>query len=292
MTNKRHSTWQQRSSQVLQQLLTGEDDLPQRLHQAMRYAVLNGGKRMRPLLVYAVGDFLQAPIEALDIPAAAVEIIHCYSLVHDDLPTMDDDDLRRGVPTCHKKFDEATAMLAGDALQAEAFLWLAKDKHSSADTKIAMLEILAHACGSRGMAGGQAIDLQMVGSNLTLDELSTMHQMKTGALIKSSILLGALAAKAEVETLKKLIVFADEIGLAFQIQDDILDVEGDTALLGKQQGADLAKDKPTYPSMLGLDAAKALVQQHYQQALAALDAFDSAADTLRELAAFIVQRNH
>jgi len=286
------AAYQQHIEGFLQEQLPVAVTMPKNLHQAMRYAVLNSGKRIRPLLVYATGSIFNVPIAQLDIPAVAVELIHCYSLIHDDLPAMDDDDLRRGKPTCHKAFNEAIAILAGDALQAEAFTLLAADQHHDAKQRSAMLLALGQACGSRGMAGGQAIDLAVVGQQPNLNELEMMHRLKTGALIKASVQLGAIAASADETELQRLDEFAAQIGLAFQIQDDILDVEGETTLLGKQQGADLALNKPTYPALVGLDKAKQLAKAAYEEALAAVTTFGTEADNLRQLAAYIVRRDH
>ena len=267
-----------------------------RLQEAMRYAVIGGGgKRIRPMLVYAAGQALDVPPEQLDAAACAVEIIHAYSLIHDDLPAMDDDDLRRGRPTCHKAFDEATAILAGDALQALAFEILASDTALQADaqTKLDMIHLLAAASGSIGMAGGQAIDLEAVGKPLSLEQLETMHRMKTGALIRASVLLGGMCrADASKEALQRLDEYAQCIGLAFQIQDDILDVVADTETLGKPQGSDQLQNKPTFPSLLGLDGARERALALHHQAMDCLNIFDDAADTLRQLSAYIVERGH
>jgi len=266
-----------------------------RLYQAMRYSVINGGKRVRPLLAYAACEALGGAAEQANGAACAVELIHAYSLVHDDLPAMDDDDLRRGQPTTHIAFDEACAILAGDALQALAFEVLCDARLSplDADTRLSMLACLAHAAGPAGMAGGQAIDLGSVGRKLDQAALETMHRHKTGALIEASVRLGALASgHSDAASLQALQDYARAIGLAFQVQDDILDVESDTATLGKTQGKDQAHDKPTYPALLGLDAAKAYAGELRDQALAALAAFDQRADALRELARYIVARSH
>ena len=267
-----------------------------RLQQAMRYSVVGGGgKRVRPMLVYASGQAMQVPQQQLDGVACAVEIIHAYSLIHDDLPAMDNDDLRRGRPTCHIAFDEATAILAGDALQALAFEILAAypQLDCAATTRIAMIRLLAEASGSLGMAGGQAIDLAAVGKSLTLAELENMHRLKTGALIRASVLLAAMCSpQADTEKLAQLDIYARCVGLAFQIHDDVLDVVADTATLGKPQGSDQLHNKPTYPALLGLDGARQLAQQQHQLALAALVGFDSRADTLRQLSAYIVEREH
>jgi geranylgeranyl pyrophosphate synthase len=268
---------------------------PQRLHEAMRYATLTGGKRVRAALVYAAGEALGAPTEALDVPACAVELIHAYSLAHDDLPCMDDDDLRRGKPACHKAFDEATALLAGDALQSLAFELLATDPHLNMVTderRLRMIHALARASGSLGMAGGQAIDLESVGRAITAEALQDMHGRKTGALIHAAVMLGAAAAKqadpAQVAALER---FGHAVGLAFQIVDDILDVEGDTAALGKMAGADQARNKPTYPAVLGLAASKTRAATLYRDALESLTPLRDNGQSLAELASFILERN-
>ena len=251
--------YQARAKQALDQRLPAADLHPCALHQAMRYAVLCGGKRIRPVLVYLSGAAVGAAPDTLDGPACAVEFIHAYSLIHDDLPAMDNDDLRHGQPTCHKAFGEALAILAGDALQALAFQVLGQDDAMVADpaTRLRMLGVLAQAAGSRGMVGGQAIDLAAVGQELGLAELENMHIHKTGALIRASVLLGALSQpKVEPAVLEQLDHYAKCIGLAFQIRDDILDVIGDAATLGKTTGADRALNKPTYPTLLGLDGAR------------------------------------
>ncbi len=266
---------------------------PTRLHEAMRYAVLGGGKRIRAVLVYATGAAVGARPEALDAPACAVELIHAYSLVHDDLPAMDDDDLRRGVPTCHRAFDEATAMLAGDALQSLAFYTLAHAPEIETDCsqRLEMLETLALASGSRGMAGGQAMDLAAVGQTLTLTELENVHIHKTGALIRASVKLGALSKPGmDPEVLRRLDHYAKCIGLAFQIRDDILDVEGDTQTLGKTRGSDMARNKPTYPALLGLGRAKQMAEELHEQAIESLRGLDETADPLRWISDFIVTR--
>ena len=264
---------------------------PARLHEAMRYATLNGGKRVRAILVYATGEALGAVADALDPPACAVELIHAYSLVHDDLPAMDDDDLRRGRPSCHCAYDEATALLAGDALQALAFEVLARTTAVAAEQRIEMVNTLAHASGSCGMAGGQMFDLEAVGKSLNLTELEFMHIHKTGALIRASVRLGALArAGVEQATLTALDRYAECIGLAFQIRDDVLDVEGDTEVLGKQQGADQALDKPTYTSAMGVSGAKRRAAELGEEAIARLDGLEIQAPALRWLADFIVTR--
>ncbi|WP_166363161.1 (2E,6E)-farnesyl diphosphate synthase [Pseudomonas akapageensis] len=264
-----------------------------RLYEAMRYSVMNGGKRVRPLLAYAACEALGGAAEHANGAACAVELIHAYSLVHDDLPAMDDDDLRRGQPTTHKAFDEACAILAGDGLQSLAFTALLDPRLSPQDerTRLTMVQALAQAAGPAGMVGGQAIDLGSVGLKLDQKALELMHRHKTGALIEASVTLGALASgRAEESELQSLQTYAKAIGLAFQVQDDILDVESDTATLGKRQGADIARDKPTYPALLGLDAAKAYALELRDQALHALRPFDAAAEPLRDLARYIVER--
>ncbi len=265
-----------------------------RLFEAMRYSLLNGGKRVRPLLVYAAAAAVADDCDnhALDDIACALEYIHAYSLVHDDLPAMDDDDLRRGNPTVHRAFDEATAILAGDALQSRAFELLSQLSALDADTRLALIATLAAAAGPRGMVGGQAIDLAAVQQQIDLPHLETMHRLKTGALIRAAVRMGALAAGASATQLAALDQYAAAIGLSFQVQDDILDITSDTATLGKQQGADLARAKPTYPALLGLTAARAKAQALHRDAVAALDVFDRRADRLRELSAYIVERQH
>ncbi|WP_297836732.1 (2E,6E)-farnesyl diphosphate synthase [Pseudomonas sp.] len=264
-----------------------------RLYAAMRYSVMNGGKRVRPLLAYAACEALGSSPALADGAACAVELIHAYSLVHDDLPAMDDDDLRRGQPTTHKAFDEACAILAGDGLQSLAFSVLLDSALTpqDADTRLKMVSVLAQAAGPAGMVGGQAIDLGSVGLKLDQAALAFMHRHKTGALIEASVTLGALASgRAEKTELNLLQTYAQAVGLAFQVQDDILDVESDTATLGKRQGADIARDKPTYPALLGLDAAKGYALELCDQALQALRPFDAAAEPLRDLARYIVER--
>lgn len=285
--------WQDRIETVLEEVLPPASTHPARLHEALRYAVLDGGKRMRPLLVYAAGEALHIPLAHLDIAAAAIELIHVYSLVHDDLPAMDDDDLRRGKPTCHKAFDEATAILVGDALQTLAFQLLATHPKLAAAPaqRLRMIELLAQAAGSRGMVGGQAIDLAAVGKVLTELELENMHIHKTGALIRASVLLAAYSVEAlDARYAQQLDHFAKCMGLAFQVQDDILDVESDTQTLGKTRGADEAAGKPTYPSIIGMAAAKAKLHDLHAEAIAALEMFGESANALREIAEFTVKR--
>lgn len=286
---------QSRTENALAHRLPSADILPQKLHQAMRYTVLNGGKRMRPLLTYCAGQVLNIPPEALDGPACAVEFIHVYSLIHDDLPAMDDDDLRRGKPTCHIAYDEATAILTGDALQTLAFQILANDPSitTPADHRLKMITALAKASGSQGMVGGQAIDLESVGKKISLPELENMHIHKTGALIRASIQLATLAKpNIDPDSIKNLDHYAKCIGLSFQVKDDILDEESDTETLGKTQGKDQSNDKPTYPALLGLNGAKQKAQELHQQALDSLTIFGSEADLLRALSLYIIERTH
>ena len=283
-----------RADDVLARVLPPEDQPPVELHRAMRYAVLGGGKRLRPLLVYAAGTTLGAPLDRLDAAAAAVEIIHAYSLVHDDLPAMDDDSLRRGRPTCHVVFGEAMAILAGDALQALAFDVLAHDATLDVDagTRVAMLRALAIACGSHGMAGGQAFDLAAVGTKLSAAELERMHVHKTGALIRASVRLGALAAGCRDEaTLAALERYGHAVGLAFQIRDDLLDIEGGTEQLGKTAGKDVAASKPTYPAILGVDASRSELAALTATALGAVESLGAPAMALRDLAHFVMLRS-
>ena len=289
------SACQARVDGALEPLFIAPTPELERLYAAMRYSVMNGGKRVRPLLVYAACEALGAPAEHANGAACAVELIHAYSLVHDDLPAMDDDDLRRGQPTTHKAFDEACAILAGDGLQSLAFNALL-DPHLSPQTdalRLAMVQALATAAGPAGMVGGQAIDLGSVGMKLDQQAVAFMHRHKTGALIEASVRLGGLAsARADQTQLDALQVYAQAIGLAFQVQDDILDVESDTATLGKRQGADIARDKPTYPALLGMEAAKAYAIELRDQALVALERFDEKAEPLRALARYIVERRN
>ena len=266
-----------------------------RLREAMLHASLLGGKRVRPVLAYASAQAVGGTLEAADMAASATELVHCYSLVHDDLPAMDDDDLRRGQPTVHIAFDEATAILAGDALQALAFRLLSDPTLHSATpvTSLRMINLLAAAAGFEGMVSGQSIDFEATGRSVSLQDLQTMHSLKTGALISASVLLGALTTeKATDMQLSALGRYAECIGLAFQVQDDILDVVSDTATLGKTQGADQAMNKPTYVSLLGLDAARSKAQDLCDSALAALTGFDGRADALRQIARYIVERRH
>lgn len=275
---------------VLDTVLPTPQTAPQILHSAMRYSALGGGKRVRALLCYAAAELSQTEATVADAAACAVELIHAYSLVHDDMPCMDDDDLRRGKPSCHKQYDDATALLVGDALQSLAFDVLSQPQLvAQADKQVMMLNILAQASGSSGMAGGQAIDLASVGKPLTQAELENMHRLKTGALIQASVILGAIGcAESEINAIK---TYAACIGLAFQVVDDILDVEADTSTLGKTAGKDADSNKPTYVSILGLAQAKQHAQQLYSDAISALTPFGDKAQRLQELASFIMQRS-
>ena len=280
-----------RADSVLSHVLPPESQAPEELHRAMRYAVLGGGKRLRPVLVYTTGSALGASPERLDASAAAVEIIHAYSLVHDDLPAMDDDDLRRGRPTCHVVFGDAMAILAGDALQALAFDVLAADRVTDPGIHVEMLATLATACGSHGMAGGQALDLAAVGKRLTPRELERMHVHKTGALIRASVRLGALAAGCrDANLLDALEHYGHAIGLAFQIRDDILDVEGDSAVIGKTAGKDAANEKPTYPAILGMDETRAQLLAFTDAAIAAVQPLGERATSLIDIARYVAER--
>ncbi|EKZ96840.1 MULTISPECIES: polyprenyl synthetase family protein [Cupriavidus] len=290
------ATWMRaqgaRTEAALEAALPSTDTIPHTLHEAMRYAVLGGGKRVRPLLVHAAGEVVGATPEACDAAACAVEMIHAYSLVHDDMPCMDDDDLRRGRPTVHKAYDEATALLVGDALQSQAFIVLAQTPALAAEARLKVVAELAVASGSVGMCGGQAIDLQNVGKAMTREALEGMHRMKTGALLRASVRMGALCGNIDQAGLVALDRYAAAVGLAFQVVDDILDVTADTATLGKTAGKDAANDKPTYVSLLGLDAARELAAQLRTDAHEALEGFGARAGRLAELADLIVLRSN
>lgn len=280
---------QARIEAVLARTLPAADVAPQTLHSAMRYSALGGGKRVRALLCYAVAELCNTELKIADAAASAVELIHAYSLVHDDMPCMDDDDLRRGKPSCHKQYDDATALLVGDALQSLAFEVLAAPQLcANAHQQVQLLHMLAIASGSTGMAGGQAIDLGAVGKPLTQTQLESMHQLKTGALIQASVLLGAI--NGSTSQIKAVSEYARNIGLAFQVVDDILDVEADTSTLGKTAGKDAMSQKPTYVTLLGLVEAKAYATQLYENAILSLVTFGEEARRLRELASFITQR--
>lgn len=282
---------QDRAESALGRFLPGAESIPARLHQAMRYATLGGGKRVRPLLAFAAGELTDAQPEALDIVGCAVEMIHAYSLVHDDLPCMDDDVLRRGRPTCHVEYDEPTALLVGDSLQTMAFELLASQGIGEPKQQLEMIALLAHASGSRGMAGGQAIDLASVGQPLTQPELELMHALKTGALIRAAVLIGALAGSPmSADERASLDRFAKRAGLLFQVVDDILDCTASTATLGKTAGKDEAADKPTYVALLGLEKARAYADELRADARDALAIFGDRATRLNQLADFICHR--
>ncbi len=285
-------SYQESVDSFLKQCIDDQSIAPQ-LQDAMLYSLFNGGKRVRPALVYIVNKMLGGSLEQADSAAAAIECIHSYSLVHDDLPAMDDDDLRRGKPTCHIAYDEPTAILVGDALQCLAFELISNDTGLNADTRIRLIQMLAKASGHQGMVVGQAFDLRNVGKPLTLEQLEAMHQHKTGALLKCAVLIGAVVSEqVSDQQLQHLQQYADAIGLAFQVQDDILDIEGDSSVIGKPQGSDLEKEKPTYPALLGLEGAKLKLQQLHETAISALEPFGDSADELKALADFIVQRDH
>jgi farnesyl diphosphate synthase len=284
-------TEHERIERVLDGVLPPESLAPQRLHRAMRHATLDGGKRLRARLVYATGRLFGLSMTQLDSAAAAVEMIHAYSLIHDDLPAMDDDALRRGKPTVHIAFDEATAILAGDALQALAYETLARAEWPDA-AKLAALQELMTASGSRGMCGGQQLDMDAGGKTLSLADLQNVHALKTGALIKAAIRLPAIVAGADSDARAALDAFADDLGLAFQIQDDILDVEASTEQLGKSAGKDAAQAKATYPALLGLDGAKALLSELAERMPQHLSEFGERAEALSALAAFAVARRN
>ena len=281
----------ERVNQQLDIELPKDTDSPKTLHQAMRYSVLGGGKRIRPALVYATGEALSCDLAKLDCAACAVELMHSYSLIHDDLPAMDDDDLRRGHPTCHKAFDEATAILAGDAIQALAFAILAKAEISDTQ-RVKMIQLLAKSSGSLGMAGGQAIDLASVNKQLNEAQITKMHTLKTGALIQTSVLMAVVASDMNnSETYAHFAHFSEKIGLAFQIRDDILDIQADTETLGKPQGSDVAQNKPTYPSIVGVDQAEKTANNLLQQALEEIKDLDKRAENLRTISQYMVRRD-
>lgn len=278
---------------ALSRRLPAASALPERLHAAMRYGVLGGGKRLRPALCLAAAKALGGDPAVAVVPACAVELIHAYSLIHDDLPAMDDDELRRGRPTTHIAYDEATAILAGDALQAMAFEWLAEQGNLSAEVRLAMVQTLARASGSQGMVGGQAIDLAAVGQQVSLAQLEQMHRHKTGALIEASVSLGALTAVPEPDLRHQALAsYAAALGLAFQVQDDLLDIEGDTSIMGKTQGSDSARSKPTYPVLLGKDGARRYLNQLLATCQQHLAGFGPEADPLRGMAEFVVTRRY
>jgi farnesyl diphosphate synthase len=290
MPDAPRARWRARVESTLAAALPAIDAPPRRLHAAMRHAALDGGKRMRPLLVYATGTAFGRDAGALDHAAAAVELVHAYSLVHDDLPSMDDDALRRGKPTVHVAFGEATAILAGDALQSLAFELLAQAP-LPADARVAMLHELAVAAGARGMCGGQALDIDATGQQVAIDALRRLHALKTGALLRAAVRLGALAAVVDAETLGHLDRFADALGLAFQIRDDLLDIEGDSATLGKTAGKDAAQDKATFPALLGVDASRAQLRELHAAMQEALAPFGGRTDALAALGREAIERD-
>lgn len=290
-------TWQAQAQAqtelLLARLMPSENQLPQSLHETMRYAALDGGKRLRPLLVLAASELGEAVPDAVEAAMAAIELIHVYSLVHDDMPAMDNDSLRRGKPTCHVKYGEATALLVGDALQTQAFDVLARPSGLPASRQLAMLSVLAKAGGSRGMAGGQAIDLANVGKQMAQTDLEQMHSLKTGALIRAAVLLGAMSCPNLSEnSLAVLDDYAAKLGLAFQVIDDVLDCEADTATLGKTAGKDADNDKPTYVKLMGLDGARAYAYQLTDKAVSLLEPFGNKALRLRQLAEFTITRKY
>ena len=282
--------WRMRADAALEAALDGLDGTEPRLHAAMRHAVLMGGKRMRPLLAYAAGVACGAPVEALDAPAAAVELVHAYSLVHDDLPAMDDDALRRGQPTVHVAYGEATAILAGDALQALAFTTLATAPAGDA-ARVEMLAELGTAAGAAGMCGGQAYDLAATGATIPLQALERLHAMKTGALLRAAVRLGAIAAGAPAPARRALDAYAEALGLAFQIRDDLLDIEGDSATLGKTAGKDLAQDKATFPALAGVEASRGRLRELAAQMQRALEAVPGDTSALAALARRAIERD-
>ncbi|HJS89061.1 MAG TPA: farnesyl diphosphate synthase [Steroidobacteraceae bacterium] len=287
--------WRTRMEAALASRLPRTDQTPERLHAAMRYSVLGGGKRVRPILLFATARALGLEEDRVEAAACALELVHVYSLVHDDLPAMDDDDLRRGRPTCHKAYDEATALLVGDALQSLAFELLARDAAlpSEAAIRLRLVQLLAEAIGSLGMAGGQAIDLEAEGRKLAIAQIEEMHSMKTGALIRASVMMGAACAPAlEPHLARSLAGFAAPIGLAFQIQDDLLDVLSDTATLGKAAGADRERGKPTYPSVLGVSASQEQVRRLHGEAMESLSPLGSRADALRGVTDWLLARRN
>ena len=286
---ERVQTYRERVNAALERYLEPMTSVVAQLGEAARYAVLGGGKRIRPLLVYATGELFDAPPERLDAPACALELIHCYSLVHDDLPAMDDDDLRRGLPTCHRKYGEGIAILVGDALQALAFEVLCAN---GTERSLDMVRDLARACGPAGMVGGQHLDLAAAGKAGDLAGLEQMHRLKTGALIRAAARLGVRAGGGGADDLDRLDAFGDSLGLAFQVHDDVLDVAGNTSTLGKPQGSDRELAKPTFPGLLGLDEARRTAAAYRQRALDALRPYGARAELLSYLADYAVSRDH
>lgn len=293
-TIRKLADWRERFERALDERLVAGSTSPRRLHQAVRYAMTNGGKRLRPLLIYATAELFRLPPLRVDAIAVALEMIHCYSLVHDDLPAMDDDDLRRGKPTAHRAFDEATAILVGDALQMQAFELLASDASLPADPgiRLELVRLLAEAGGSLGMTGGQALDLAAEGTRPSMAELDHIHALKTGRLIRAGILMAAVAGGADARELEFLSEFGNRIGLAFQIRDDLLDLEGDERKLGKPTGSDLLLDKATYPSVLGAKASRERLDALRDEALECLDHLGDRASSLRQLALRLIDRDH
>lgn len=278
---------------VLSQRLTEHNSASPKLQEAMHYSVLGGGKRIRPALCVAASNAVGQTSDVALVPACAIELIHAYSLIHDDLPAMDDDNLRRGQPTVHIAFDEATAILAGDALQTLAFEWLSNAPSISESLRLAMIQELARSSGHQGMVGGQAVDLNSVGKALSISDLEHMHRHKTGALIVAAVRIGALTApQTSEQQLEALTDYAKALGLAFQVQDDLLDIEGDTAIIGKPQGSDVARGKPTYPALMGADNARRYLSELLHTSLASLEQFGPEADTLRAMANYVVARTH
>ncbi|MDE2305941.1 MAG: polyprenyl synthetase family protein [Gammaproteobacteria bacterium] len=291
----RMESWRARMERALDARLPGADAVPSRLHEAMRYAALGGGKRVRPALVFATAATLGIDEDTVEAAACAIELVHVYSLVHDDLPAMDDDDLRRGRPTCHKAYDEATALLVGDAMQPLAFHWLATDPKlpPSPAVRLRLIDLMAQAIGTAGMAGGQAIDLQSEGRTLSIAEVDDMHARKTGAVIRASVMLAAeCAPQLPPEHRASLERFAAAVGLAFQIQDDLLDVIGDVATLGKATGADRERGKPTYPALIGVEASQARMRRLHEEALSALALFGDGAAPLVNLSNWLLSREY
>lgn len=293
-TIQKLADWRDRFERELDKRLVSDARAPRRLHQAIRYSVTNGGKRLRPLLVYATAELFSLSPGRVDPIAVALEMIHCYSLVHDDLPAMDNDDLRRGRPTTHRAFDDATAILVGDALQMQAFEILTSDPSLPADPaiRLELVRLLASAGGSLGMTGGQALDIAAEGTRPSIAELDQIHALKTGRLIRAGILMAAVAGRAEAHQLEPLSEFGDCIGLAFQIRDDLLDLEGDEQKLGKPKGSDLLLDKATYPAVIGVDASRKRLEALRDESLRHLARLGSGADTLRELALQLIDREY
>jgi farnesyl diphosphate synthase len=291
--DNRIAHYSERIDGMLDEVLPPASQPPKRLHDAMRYAVFNGGKRVRPLLVYATGECVGVAERVLDAPAAALELIHAFSLVHDDLPAMDDDDLRRGKPTVHRQFDEATAILAADALQPLAFSVLGNCRDTPAEVRIKLVRLMADACGSMGMTGGQSMDLAAEGRSLSAEDIESMYSLKTGALIHAAVVSAALLSEdLTTERASAIDAFGRTIGIAFQIKDDILDVEGETEVIGKHTGADQRLRKATYPGLVGITAARERCNGLVRRALEQLDDFGAGADSLRWLARYIVERGN